>query len=127
MYATVSRSLTNNVPLQAAGLLILAAGSALVASVANPLLVPVAIIGLIGGALLMGFPYVGTLGMFAMVLFKPEALQGGLSVNALLAAALAPVLFLDIMVRRRFAVLQSSQLRVFALMAFVLLVNWYLL
>ena len=125
MYPIATRSLSLTPPLQAAGLLALGAGSGLVAWMGNPILVPVAAVALTGAGILLRWPHVGILLMFAMVLFKPDALQGGLSVNTAIAALLLPSLFLDLLVRRRFEVLQSSQLRIFVLLGAALAVNWY--
>ncbi len=112
--------------MQAAGLLALGAASGLVAWMGDPILVPVVAVALIGAAVLLRWPHVGILLMFAMTLFKPEALQGGLSINAAIAAALVPSLFLDLLVRRRFDLLRSSQLRIFILISAIVTVNWYL-
>ena len=113
--------------MQALGLLGLGAMCAVVAWMGDPIFVPLLAVALIGLGTLLKWPHVGILLMFAMVLFKPADLQGsGLSVNAAIAAALAPSLFLDVAVRRRFDVLKSTQLRIYLLIGFILLVNWYL-
>jgi O-antigen ligase len=126
MHTTTTRTLSLNVPMQAAGLLALGAGATLVAWMGDPILVPLAAAALVGGAFLLRWPHVGILLMFAMTLFKPEALQGGLSVNAALAAALVPSLVLDLLVRRRFDLLRSRQFQVYVLLGVVVAVNWYL-
>jgi O-antigen ligase len=112
--------------MQAAGLLALGAGATLVAWMGDPILVPLAAAALVGGAFLLRWPHVGILLMFSMTLFKPEALQGGLSVNAALAAALAPSLVLDLLVRRRFDLLRSRQFQFYVLIGVIVAVNWYL-
>ena len=126
MQTSVARPITFSPPLQALALLGMGLASAAVAVIGDPIFVPVAIVGLIGGAVLLRWPHIGILLMFALVLFKPAAIQGGISANALIAAALLPSLFLDIMVRRRFDILQSSQLRLFVLLGVVIFFNWYL-
>jgi O-antigen ligase len=125
MDTTTTRTLSLNVPMQAAGLLALGAGAALVAWMGDPILVPLAAAALVGGAFLLRWPHVGILLMFAMTLFKPEALQGGVSVNVALAAALAPSLFVDLLIRRRFDLLRSRQFQIFVLIGVVVAVNWY--
>jgi O-antigen ligase len=126
MYLPTPRPLVLSPTLQLAGLLGLGGASALLAWKGDPELVPMALVGLTGAAILLRWPHLGILSMFALVLFKPAAIQGGLSANAVLAAALIPSLFLDLLVRRRFTILQSNLLRIFLLLGLVIAVNWYL-
>jgi hypothetical protein len=127
MYSSGSRHLTLSPALQAAGLLTLAAASGLVAWSGPGLLVPAGAVLLVGAGVILRWPHLGVLAMFSAVLFKPEALQGGPSVNLALAALLSIVLFVDLVLRRRFEILQSNELRVFLLIGLLVVVNWYFL
>ena len=109
------------------GLLVLAGGSAIAAYTVGPYLVPIMVIGLIGGALVLLRPELGVFTMFAMILFKPDAVQGlgFFSPNILIAAGLSGILFLTVVLGGPADFLRSNQIKVFILLGVVLAVNWY--
>jgi hypothetical protein len=104
-------------------------GLALVCSVlayaVHPLLAPVAVVGLVGAAALVWRPEAGILLMFAMVLFKPQALVGVFSINTAVAGLLAALVFLYVVVGHETDFLRSNQLLCFVLIGVVTVINWY--
>src|SRR5512147_784112 len=95
---TLSRTLSRSRLVEAAclggGLLALAAISGITAYAVGPFVVPIVVVGLIGGAVLFMRPEFGVFLLFTLILFKPDAVQGlgAFSPNILLAAGLTGIL-----------------------------------
>lgn len=109
------------------GLSVLAVLAWGVAATAGPFFVPIVVIGLIGGGVVLWRPELGVFVMFAMILFKPDAIQGlgVLGPNTLIAAALGGILFLTVVLGGPADFLSSNQIKVFMLLGVVSAVNWY--
>ena len=82
-------------------------------------------------ALLVGFlivlkPEAGVILMFAMLLFKPESLQG-LGVVTILKVALGALFLTTVALRKELSFLKVSQVQILFLLALVSFFNWMLL
>ncbi len=109
------------------GLLALAVISWGVADQAGPLFVAIVMVGLVGGAIVLLRPQVGVFIMFAMILFKPDAIQGlgVLGPNTLIAVGLSGLLFLTVVLGGPADFLNSNQIKAFMLLSAITAVNWY--
>src|SRR5262245_48957620 len=108
-------------------LLALAGLSGAVTYALGPLFVPLMAVAMIGGAVVIMRPELGVYVMFAMILFKPEAIQGLgiLGPNMLISAVLAGILFLTVSLGGSTEFLRSNQLRAFLILGLLLTVNWF--
>ena len=109
------------------GLLVLAFISWGIAYKAGPIFVPIVVIGLVGGAVVLLRPELGVFIMFAMILFKPDAVQGlgWFSPNNLIGMALSGILFFTIVLGGPADFLRSNQIRAYILLSVLMAVNWY--
>jgi hypothetical protein len=110
------------------GLLVLAFLSwGIVSYTSRPLFVPIMVIGLVGGAAVLLRPELGVFTMFAMILFKPDAVQGlgWFSPNNLIGMALSGMLFFTILLGGPADFLRSNQIKAFILIGVLMAVNWY--
>jgi O-antigen ligase len=110
------------------GLLLLACLTwGILAYTPSPLFVPIMVIGLVGGAVVVLRPELGVFIMFAMILFKPDAVQGlgWFSPNNLIGMALTGMLFFTIVLGGPADFLRSNQIKAFILLSVLMAVNWY--
>jgi O-antigen ligase len=117
-------------PLVLGGLVLaVAAASFAVAYVGTPRLVPLLVLALLGGALVLWRPEIGLFAMLAVLVIKPDAIQGlGIvGPNTLLSVVLAAVLFVGMLSGgQHHDFVKSNQIRAFAAIGLVMALNWAL-
>jgi O-antigen ligase len=97
-----------------------------VAYAGKPTLVPFLALALIGGAMVLWRPEIGLFAMLAMLVLKPDAIQGlgFVGPNTLLSVILAAILFAGVLAGRPPDFLRSNQIRAFLGVGAVLVLNW---